>query len=83
MNTEHVTYAKLEELLHRHEFRALSSRKRKVKAYQHARTQTLVLLTERQPEEFVQAADVLLVKRQLVDSGIMQADAFRSWLAAA
>jgi hypothetical protein len=70
---EHVTYGQLDRLLHRLEFADVPVRSN-WKGYRHTKSDTIILLPDRQPTAPVRAPELISVRRHLVEKAIVSED---------
>ena len=73
MTGKRITYGQLHRLLRELEFVHVPM-KRKWKAYRHAKSDTLILLADRQPNQPARDPELISVRRHLVENGIVGAD---------
>jgi len=75
MVTDRITYAQLDELLTR-----LGFTRRRVEpkwfCYEHAGTQTMIVLIEKKPTELVRVTDAISARRHLVEKGLISDEDF-------
>ncbi len=78
-----VTYGRVDELLNRLRFTSTVEATRGIRAYRHTGTRTLVLLAAKPEEAAVAEGDIVSLRRQLCERGILEPREFEAWLAAA
>lgn len=79
MTTRSVTYGDLYRLLVQLDFTDVSS-ECPWKAYRHGATDTVVLLANREPDLPARPADLISVRRHVVDNGIVEQPEFERLL---
>lgn len=74
MAVEQFTYQQLDNVLNRLGFRlryTTDPKNRKWRCYEHADSQTEIILMDQKPAETVRAADALSARRHLVEKGLV------------
>jgi hypothetical protein len=78
MATEQVTYEQLDNLLTSLGFR--SEKVNRWKRYEHAESDTVIILGDRKPTEFALPSEVVSAQRHLIEKGLVDEDELQQML---
>jgi hypothetical protein len=79
MKNKKIIYSSLEQLLFDLGFRILETQNKKYRVYEHSNDDALIIFPNYQPEDMVDSAHWMMIRRTLREYDLMDEKAFEKW----